>query len=68
MSGTDGTPEVSKGDRIHITETNNRGGLAVGTEHTVEFYGTTESGAVYVTLVGQPLALVSALGDRWAVA
>ena len=67
MSG-DGNPEVHPGDRIHITDSRHRDGLAAGTEHTVEYYGITGSGAVFITLIDQPVALISTHGDRWAAA
>jgi len=66
VSDDGSNPEVSAGDRIHIIASRTMGCLAPGTEHTVEKYGTTEGGAVYIILVDQPLALVSCFGDRWA--
>jgi len=57
------------GDLIQITNVAHpdvEDRLRVGERHTVEYVGSTTSGT-YVTLVGQPVALVESVGDRWTV-
>ena len=62
--------DVKAGDRIRIVAISQPAeelGLTVGEEHVAEYVGRAASGVVYVTLIGHPVALVSNIGDEWAV-